>query len=98
MAQWLEDLSTLEVLLLVLGIVVGGSIASALDASTRSSSYSKDAAPASLPSAASKGALATRPTSPPERIGPSCSAPISTSGLLSSRSHSSSTSPLASAP
>ena len=30
MAQWLEDLSTLEVLLLVLGIVVGGSIASAL--------------------------------------------------------------------
>jgi hypothetical protein len=30
MAQWWEDLSTLEVLLLVLGIVVGGSIASAL--------------------------------------------------------------------
>lgn len=30
MAQWLEDLSTLEVLLLVLGVVVGGSIASAL--------------------------------------------------------------------
>ena len=29
MAQWLEDLSTLEVLLLVIGIVVGGSIASA---------------------------------------------------------------------
>ena len=30
MAQWLEDLSTLEVLLLVLGIVIGGSIASAV--------------------------------------------------------------------
>lgn len=30
MAQWLEDLSTLQVLLLVLGVVVGGSIAAAV--------------------------------------------------------------------
>lgn len=30
MAQWLEDLSTLEVLLLVVGVVVGGSVAAAL--------------------------------------------------------------------
>lgn len=30
MAQWLEDLSTLEVLMLVVGVVVGGSVAAAL--------------------------------------------------------------------